>query len=268
MSDVNGRLYLAIAKSNLTGVKNIIQQGADPNFVVEFGQIGNKHSSSMLMVAIQKGHIQIVEYLLSIPRCDANLTGNQWPTPLFYLIDNWSEKTYNVMNLFKIMNMLLSKTDLNKTDNTGCTVLHKLCCKSNISEIVIDAFSNHIDGIINTCNDDGQTPLMLACQSGHKYIAKMLIKRGADTRIRDCNNRTALGYAIKKVLTSSIYVMPWCSLAMTSPQENTYDQRPYDESVNIFEVVELLLLSSSPLPTNLSDHNLNQLEYQILSKFF
>ena len=46
-------------------------------------------------------------------------------------------------------------------------------------------------------NSAGETPLMLAAAAGHDKIVKLIVDGGADVRMKDRNDDTALEYAEK-----------------------------------------------------------------------
>jgi len=47
-------------------------------------------------------------------------------------------------------------------------------------------------------NDDNKTPLHYAAENGHLNVVTELIKRNADTKIKDSNSKTALQLAQDK----------------------------------------------------------------------
>lgn len=49
---------------------------------------------------------------------------------------------------------------------------------------------------INELNEDGMSPLMLACFNHHVEIAQLLIEQGANLNVKDLANWSALSYAM------------------------------------------------------------------------
>jgi len=51
--------------------------------------------------------------------------------------------------------------------------------------------------ILETCNDQGETPLLLCCRLGHDPLINVLLKQGTNVKTRDKNMKTPLWYAAK-----------------------------------------------------------------------
>ena len=52
---------------------------------------------------------------------------------------------------------------------------------------------------VNTCDDEGRTPLHVAAMFNQPAILKALIERGASRMIKDKSNNTAIDYSKQKV---------------------------------------------------------------------
>ena len=52
---------------------------------------------------------------------------------------------------------------------------------------------------VNTCDDEGRTPLHVAAMFNRPAILKALIERGASRMIKDKSNNTAIDYSKQKV---------------------------------------------------------------------
>ncbi len=96
-----------------------------------------------------------------------------------------------------MVRMLLEHgADLRARSNDGLTALHRLALfpTKPISETLIDLILQHRPPL-DASTKFGQTPLMIACQTGESLLAKKLILHGADVRAVDRWGQTPLHYA-------------------------------------------------------------------------
>jgi ankyrin repeat protein len=76
-------------------------------------------------------------------------------------------------------------------DNDGCIALHEAQDQTVVDLLIGEGGKSSI----NTLDDGGRTPLVMACQNGNVEAAKALIERGADVNIADAARRSALHQA-------------------------------------------------------------------------
>jgi ankyrin repeat protein len=60
---------------------------------------------------------------------------------------------------------------------------------------------------VNAKNCDGKTPLMLALENNHQYVAEMLIKAGANPNFADSGGTTPLMIAAQKGLVDTVKLL-------------------------------------------------------------
>lgn len=60
---------------------------------------------------------------------------------------------------------------------------------------------------VNAKNCDGKTPLMLALESNHQYVAELLIKEGANPNFADSGGTTPLMIAAQKGLVDTVKLL-------------------------------------------------------------
>ncbi|MFA5165236.1 MAG: ankyrin repeat domain-containing protein [Candidatus Omnitrophota bacterium] len=60
---------------------------------------------------------------------------------------------------------------------------------------------------VNAKNCDGKTPLMLALENDHQYVAEMLLKEGANPNFADPGGTTPLMIAAKKGLVDTVKLL-------------------------------------------------------------
>lgn len=93
------------------------------------------------------------------------------------------------------INVLLAEdTDIDTVDQQGNTPLMVAAKIGNMR--ILDILLSH-NPDINKQNKNGVTALMIAAESGQYYVAKKLMERGAKISIRNENGNTALTLASK-----------------------------------------------------------------------
>lgn len=92
-------------------------------------------------------------------------------------------------------NMLQAGSDINLTDAEGNTLLHLSETRKDIGISIEDILIHGAD--INAQNNQGQTPLMLACRYDKNADFITLLEHGADINLKDKSGKTALDYAAK-----------------------------------------------------------------------
>ena len=70
--------------------------------------------------------------------------------------------------------------------------LHLLCENGNIEELKKQVIKGED---INSLNESGMTPLMVAAKNGKKELVLFLLESGANIEIKDNDNKTAYLYA-------------------------------------------------------------------------
>ena len=121
-------------------------------------------------VLVEKGHLNVLKFLIDNNYCDPNVTDHQDRTPLHVAV---------VADQFEILEYLLeskSKACINVQDNDGDTPLH-LACDRGQQKMVSLLSSAYLSTNINllVTNKKGQTPLHLAAVAGHKDSAEDLL---------------------------------------------------------------------------------------------
>lgn len=89
-------------------------------------------------------------------------------------------------NLEKMMEYDLQQVDVNQKDDKGYTALHWNCMfglvgphREKIAQKLID-FGAEVNAILD---DNGYSPLVLACESGSVGLVKLLVNNGADVNL-------------------------------------------------------------------------------------
>ena len=105
--------------------------------------------------------------------------------PNCILMNNISLLDYAIMknDIATVGHLVKYGADINKKNMDGYTVLH-LCAKLG-NKHLLNFFLGKQIGNINELDDDGNTPLVLACYFGNEACTKLLLDNGADVNIKN-----------------------------------------------------------------------------------
>jgi ankyrin repeat protein len=202
-------LYLASQKDNVEIIKVLLDNGADPN-------IADNDGWTPLYLASQKDNVEIIKVLLDNGANPNIAKSNGW-TPLHLASQDRVE----------IVKVLLDNgANPNMADNDGWAPLH-LASQEGYVEMVKILLDNGADP--NMADNGGETPLVraigfglvdavrlflekghsaksinpisgysmvsYAAEYGHSHVVDYLLQSGADPKVSDHMNRTALFFA-------------------------------------------------------------------------
>ncbi|XP_065348180.1 protein fem-1 homolog C [Cloeon dipterum] len=152
------------------------------------------HGCSPLFVACKRGHVDIVDYLLTT--CDADVEQRG----LFEVPDDRSVHCVSplwcaaVSGRLEVIKCLLAhKADVNAISDSGSTPVRSACFMTHL-DVVQLLVENGAD--IHRANYNGGTCLINSVQS--VQLCKLLLENGAEVNTRDIQNKTALHYAIQE----------------------------------------------------------------------
>uniref|UniRef100_A0A1X7SLL3 Uncharacterized protein n=1 Tax=Amphimedon queenslandica TaxID=400682 RepID=A0A1X7SLL3_AMPQE len=126
--------------------------------------------SGAVHISVERGHLNVLKYLMDNDYCNPNATNHQDRTPLHVAV---AAEQYEILK-FLLTNKL--SILINVQDNHGNTPLH-LACMWRQTRIVSLLSSANLSSSINILitNKKGQTPLHLAVASGHKDTTEALL---------------------------------------------------------------------------------------------
>jgi len=201
--DDTGFTYLqgAILLGNFELTKLLVEAGCNVNAPSDEGL-------SALLLAVQGidgplGATEIFTELLLKYGADPDLRTASGMTPL--LIASYAG---NVALATLLVN---NKADLHSCDNDGCNALYfaskspmeqnedEYCPEGVIKEkeytgMIEFLYSHGVN--INQCDEEGVTPLLLACEEGNEEVVETLLRLGADPKVANSvNGFSALHYA-------------------------------------------------------------------------
>lgn len=237
----NYAIHGAVLSGNLEIVKLLHINGA-------LMDIENIDGVTPLLLASEKGQIDIVEYLLDNCNVDQNKVNKNNISSLFFSVQN---------NHYKIVEKLITRggninyksqhsyTLLMLATETGSYEITKLLIESGInlddvtknekkSAIYIASFFGHENIVellinskvkINIINKYNRTPLWCASEKGYVKIVQLLIDAGADINISDVDNITPHQIAVKmnhieicEVLMNVKTKSSVCAICLTNPR--------------------------------------------------
>ncbi|XP_046342732.2 serine/threonine-protein phosphatase 6 regulatory ankyrin repeat subunit A-like isoform X2 [Haliotis rufescens] len=136
--------------------------------------VKTKYDDNILHAACEGGNVQIVEYIVSHNKVDINSTGHD-RTPVM----SAALKGHKAM-----FDLLVNKgCDLTVKDEYGDNILYVACEGGNVQIVEYIVSHNIVD--INSADDVGRTPVMLAVLKGHKAVFDLLVSKGCDLTVKD-----------------------------------------------------------------------------------
>lgn len=176
-------LVTAVRRDSDSSVKNLLEQGVNPNDKDEKGQ-------TALTVAIQEQSGKALKMLLNWKGTDLNATNRAGETPLMMAII--SQQT-------ELAKTLIAKGAA--TNKAGWSPLHYAATRSNIEmmQLLLEK-----DAYIDSESPNNTTPLMMTAQYGNESAIKYLISQGADPWAKNQLGLTALDFAKNSGIQTNI----------------------------------------------------------------
>ena len=209
---------------NLEDIREVINEGANLNIKGKYtDRYKYSYEELPLFLAIEKGHKDIVELLLS-EGADVNIKGGHFQWSALHQACYWGQK--ELVELF-----IEKKLNINEEDNAGQTPIILACrvnnipivktlikncanitkrtskghslleeiCENRAPNITIASFVIDSGFDINIPTSTKNTTfLMHAINNKHTELAKLLIERGANVNAEDDDGNTALIFATNK----------------------------------------------------------------------
>ncbi len=189
-------LHYAAENGHAEIVEALLAHGAD------IDRTAGSSDFSALMYAAEQGHLDVVKALvkhgaaLELRRSDSSATpsaeAESGQTALMLAAHNW--------HLEVVKFLAASGADINARKTDGQTALIEAVSTRKRSRIakskqVIIGLLNAGAAIDATDREWGWTPLMFAAREGKADIVKLLLSRGAGTKLEDKDGKTALSIA-------------------------------------------------------------------------
>lgn len=175
-SDAGVDFFRAVNTDNASTVQTLLQQGFDPNTLNPAGQ-------TPLYLAIKDESPKVVAVLLASPQLKPDLANAAGETPLMMAA---------LRGQLEWMQQLAALGA--KLNREGWTPLHYAATGPNPKVV---AFLLDQGAAINAIAPNGSSALMMAARYGPEDTVRLLLARGADKRVRNSLNQTALDLARK-----------------------------------------------------------------------
>ncbi len=169
--------FAAVKRNNVSSLLPLLLRGFDVNTSDEKGQ----HA---LHVALRADALEVAQYLGALTGVNVNALNPQGESPLMIAV---------LRGHVGVAKILLARgADANKP---GWAPLHYAATHAGshaLAQVEL-LLANH--AYIDAESPNGTTPLMMAAQYGEPDVVRLLLKEGADARLRNQQQLTALDFA-------------------------------------------------------------------------
>lgn len=142
----------------------------------------NINGDTPLHLAVKGAHLEVIKVLIAAG-ANANIKNSEGNSPLFYAehLDHEPE----------IVFLLLESAEQSTlpTNSLGQCLLHK-AAEFGITDLICQLLDRQYD--INIVDNQGKTPLHIACENGQETAVKWLINFGANPNILTVDKQTVL----------------------------------------------------------------------------
>lgn len=174
-ADDRSDFFRAVEMDRPDLLENLLKKGVDPNITEPY------RGNTGLIVAMQEGSMGVFNLLVSTKGIDLDKRATNGNTAI--MLAAWKNNAPAVKTL-------LEKGA--KVNQSGWTALHYAASVGN-EEIVKMLLAKK--AIVDSPAPNKTTPLMMAARSGHTDTVKLLLDHGADVRLRNEWDMSAVDFA-------------------------------------------------------------------------
>lgn len=175
---INWQLYYNASIGNLQRVKYLLSKGADVNYV--YSKFGMRESS--LSISIKRRHYEVAKYLIS-KGADINFVNSGDGSILLMVIIYGNDQ---------LLQLLFKKgVKVNGPDDGGRGNCRGLIYASGGSPDIVKILIEQ-GAYIESTDEVGYTPLIMAARQGQIEIVKYLLQKGANVNAKNVKGTTAL----------------------------------------------------------------------------
>lgn len=244
-STLDDQLRLDIQKGDLAGIQATLDKGVSVNDANHYGM-------TPTMIAAQAGQLEILQFLIS-KGADINAYHHlEQCTALGFAAEEFRPEVVSV--LLKAGAKLFFPEQI--TSNPMVKAVTRLPKDATEREHQLQVLRMLLDagGDVNSVDDKGRTPLMMAAETNNAEIVDLLLKNKADPNIKNQDGNTALHVAAQKGNHSIIQVL--LLQGKTDPHIlNKTDRTPLQVAVQNkqIDVVKIILNNVSNSPAKEAD---------------
>ncbi|XP_067659906.1 putative ankyrin repeat protein RF_0381 [Haliotis asinina] len=187
MVDINSRGWkrmtpamMAAQKGNREVLELLVNKGVKVSLM-------DKKGNNILHFACRKGHVEVVEHILSENMVDINSKNKQGMIPVFMAAEKGHKEVVEL--LFR------SGGDMSLTSRGGSNVLHFACRGGNVD--LVKFVLSHKMTDINSTGRRHLTPVLTAAAEGHKEVVELLVSEGAKVSLLDIRGNSILHLACR-----------------------------------------------------------------------
>lgn len=187
-------IHKVCRRGNLLALKILLMFNKKEYINAELNKDSSYSKYTALELACERGHANIVRFL-AYNGVDINKKGSRDGGSLGLACDNWCGKEDKVLDM--VESLVENGADVNmKTGWRGRTPLYIACEKGhkNVAKYLV----KHGADINIKSGYKDETPLHAVCERGHEDIVLHLVKHGAAINAVDDNENTPLHYAAKR----------------------------------------------------------------------
>lgn len=173
--------FTRIIRDDATGIAALVKRGFDPNTVNERGETGLTQAFKLDSYRAAKG-------LIDLPSTKVNQPNSKGETPLMMAA---------IKGQLDLAKALIARdADVNRE---GWTPLHYAVSapSEDGSDLKMVALLLQHHAYIDAASPNGTTPLMMAAQYGTRSAVELLIKEGADPKLKNQQGLTAVDFATR-----------------------------------------------------------------------
>lgn len=175
------RLLRAAADEEPDLIRELIEEGADPNFITPLSRL----RATPLIIAAFNGNPLSVRVLIELGADPTISMPDTETNPLRWAV----VKSFPEV----VIALVEGGLDVDEKFGTNQTQLHEAASDGNLEMVeVLAELGANVD---EKSSVDGDTPLILAALRGHKDVLEFLIENGADPGIKNIFGGTALHFA-------------------------------------------------------------------------
>ena len=173
--------FTRIIRDDAKGIQELVQRGFDPNTLSEKGETGLTQSFKLDSFRAAQG-------LIDTKQVNVNLPNSKGETPLMMAA---------IKGQLPLAKALIARgADVNRE---GWTPLHYAVSTASEdgSDLKMIALLLEHHAYIDAASPNGTTPLMMAAQYGTRSAVQLLIKEGADPKVKNQQGQTATDFATR-----------------------------------------------------------------------